>query len=70
MAKRQRVLAGAVEPTISLAQGRESDIGQAITVAMLAAAQDGCNCRACRALRKVTDQMFDSFMPEEGEENA
>jgi len=49
---------------LSLAQGPAGQMGQAITVAMLAAAQDGCECRACRALRAVNEQMMDEFAPE------
>ena len=49
--------------------GSQAVMGQAVTVALLAAAQDGCNCRACQALRKAGSAMTDEFIEEE-EENA
>ena len=67
MAKKRKKPANPALPALSMAASPEGAIGQAMTVAMLAAAQDPCTCRACRALRTVVDQMFDQFMPEEGE---
>ena len=40
-------------------------MGQAVTVALLAASQDGCDCRACQALRKAAGVMTDQFLEEE-----
>jgi len=67
MAKKKRNLTPMLPGGVSLAGSPEGSIGQAMTVAMLAAAQDGCTCRACRALRTVVDSMFEQYMPGEVE---
>jgi len=62
--KRRRTAPAAL-PMGLPAGSSQAVMGQAVTVALLAAAQDGCDCRACQALRKAGGVMTDQFLEEE-----
>lgn len=37
-------------------------IAQGLSVALFAAAQDNCDCRACQILKKVLSEMTDQYL--------
>lgn len=41
---------------------QDAQQSQYVLGAMLAASQDGCDCRACKLLRKVNSQMTDQLL--------
>ena len=66
MAKGKRTRTPPMALPVGLPAGSSQAVmGQAVTVALLAAAQDGCECRACQALRKAAGLMTDQFLEEE-----
>lgn len=53
-------------PPAGMTPPRDSQLpAQGITVAMFTAARGDCDCRTCKILRKMMDQLADSFLEEE-----
>ena len=65
MAKKRRKVLVPEIPDMGMAGGSEADFGRYVTTALLVANQDGCDCRACRILRRLAGQMADGIIDEE-----
>lgn len=63
----QAMLAGGGQSAPAAGPIQKGPMGQHGLLAMIAAREDGCDCRACNLLRKVVDELFTALLKQAGE---
>lgn len=64
----RRALKAAGMPEIPAPGGTDSIMARAMTAVLLYASSGECNCKACKAMRKVIPSITDQFLEEDEDE--